>query len=154
MTLDKDFYTVPEIAEMIRQHRGRVPDIYSEIRLGNLKATKRRSPSKGRICKVIAQAEAERFLKRLGINGSIASVEAHAHLSTPLRSVALVAVREYLATVPNKTREDEALQLLLEALPGKMISMSLRTSLGKQIVEDFLLLDRPNGSSRRKKKIA
>ena len=135
MTLDKDFYTVPEVVEMIRALRGKVPGIYSDIRLGNLKATKRRSPATGRICKVIAQSETERYLKRLGISCSIASVEAHTHLRTPLRNLALLAVREYLATVPSRTREDEALALVMEALPAREISVALRTVTKNVIVE-------------------
>jgi hypothetical protein len=126
--------------------------IYPEIRLGNLKATKRRSPATGHICKVVAQIEVERYLKRLGIAATIVAPEEHAHLRNPLRNVALVAVREYLATVPSRTREDEALALVMEALPHKTISAAIEKTLRKLPPERFD--EWPERRSKGKRKVA
>jgi hypothetical protein len=153
MTLDKPFYTVPELVAIIRSHGHKVPAIYPEIRLGNLKATKRRSAATGHICKVVAQIEVERYLKRLGIASTIAAPEEHAHLRNPLRNVALVAVREFLATVPNRNAEDEALSLISDALPSKAISVALERTY-RTLPPERIDNDWPKRRSKGKRKAA
>lgn len=121
-----------------------VANIYHDIKKRRLRSKRQFNPESGRIQKMVAKQDAERYCKRLGLKNGAGPVPQHPDLVTHLRPIALTAITEFLKAVPESKKDDEALALIVDALPGhlkeaKVKAELLEKTLGKVIIERYPL---------------
>jgi hypothetical protein len=137
MILDRDFYSVAELASMLGCNRGKQVEtnLYNDIRKGVLKARPQYHPPSKRVVKTITQRDAKRYLKQHCVSATIEPsknepAQNHPALPNQLRAIAVAAVREYLKTVETDA-QTEGLNVVIDALDikPKNITAHLRAHL-------------------------
>jgi hypothetical protein len=147
-----EFYTVKEIAEMTGTDTA---TIYGDIRQGRLKGARNLTPYPP--CKqektkhwpiLVAKSSLAVYLKTLGRrlpkeptpSTAITPVTApiNLELSTPLRAVAVFALQNFLQNTAEAEREDQGLNVLLEAASsgvGKQMRDSIKMHFKKHTMK-------------------